>query len=154
MMRGKYFVLIICLGIAFILAGPIYAADLYNEKMLTTGEPRENKYTNVEPGESQLLPRGHMAAPPMIPHSIEGMETTLKSNECLDCHQSKTPDIPQIPPSHLQDFKTQTMSKDLNMARYFCKTCHAPQTSDELPVKNRFQILEGVVNPAQRATAN
>jgi hypothetical protein len=40
---------------AFILTKPIYAADLYNEKMLTVDAAKENKYSDAAPGESKRL---------------------------------------------------------------------------------------------------
>ena len=45
------------------------------------------KYGELGPGESELLPRSFVSAPPQIPHSMEDLlPIRVDDNVCLECH--------------------------------------------------------------------
>lgn len=130
--------------------------DLYSENKETVGD--RTQYTKKAAGESQILQRAFENAPPMIPHSVEGMlPITTNTNSCTGCHSPEVaPSLKAtpIPKSHFTDFRPQTvLNKDgqivkegrvitntsdiktvgrkldqLSSARFNCSACHAPQS--------------------------
>jgi cytochrome c-type protein NapB len=137
--------------------------DIYSEEADTTGMKTE--YSSDAPGTSQRIARAFQDAPPMIPHSVEGLlPIKAGNNQCLGCHMpevaSSVGAIP-IPKSHLTNFRPKnkvvdgtfkkevdnyknevTISKTgskLVMARFNCTQCHAPQSKGDLAVSNTFQ---------------
>jgi len=75
-------------------------------------KPIDNKFDAPAPGTSQRLARSYVNAPPLIPHSVEGLlPITGKNNQCLGCHM---PDVAKgvgaiaIPKSHFTDFRPTT----------------------------------------------
>ncbi len=112
-------------------------------------------YSQKSPGESTKLNRAYATAPPLIPHSIEGVEVNASMNGCLLCHSGEMPDVPAIPASHRQiavigisqaqkplvtqvkGFKAAPSGVD--QGRYVCLTCHVPQAGNLKPlVANQF----------------
>ena len=74
--------------------------------------PPEVKYTDAAPGAAKRFKRAYQDAPPMIPHSVEGLVPIKKgNNQCLGCHM---PDVAPavgatpIPPSHFTNFRPKT----------------------------------------------
>ncbi len=140
--------------------------DLYSENT-TTGD--ETKYATAAAGTSQYINRAFENAPPMIPHSVDGMlPITISNNACLGCHEpavAKSLNATAIPTSHLTDYRPNTgigqngkitkdgaavdntsdklvSSKKLNQvsgARFNCSQCHAPQSQGALVVENEFE---------------
>ena len=137
--------------------------DLYSEEADTTGMKTE--YSSDAPGTSQRIARAFQDAPPMIPHSVEGLlPIKAGNNQCVGCHMPEVASavgaVP-IPKSHLTNFrpthkfdgKQFTKSIDnyknevaisktgtkLVMARFNCSQCHAPQSKGDLAVSNTFQ---------------
>jgi len=137
--------------------------DLYSEKDETT--PMKTQYSSDAPGTSQRLARAFQDAPPMIPHSVEGLlPIKAGNNQCLGCHMpevaSSVGAIP-IPKSHFTDFRPKHKfdgkkfekaidnlknevaiskpKKKLVNARFNCSQCHAPQSRGDLAVSNTFQ---------------
>jgi len=137
--------------------------DLYSEEADTTGMKTE--YSSDAPGTSQRIARAFQDAPPMIPHSVEGLlPIKAGNNQCIGCHM---PDVAKsvgaipVPKSHLTNFRPKnkvingtfkkevdnyknevTISKTgtkLVMARFNCSQCHAPQSKGDLAVSNTFQ---------------
>ncbi len=139
--------------------------DLYSEDKVV---PSEGKYSTAAPGTSKRFDRAYENAPPMIPHSVEGLlPITKNNNACLGCHM---PDVAPsmgatpIPPSHFVNFRPQTkvgkngevikegkvvkntsdvkvvMHKQnkLYQGRFNCSQCHAPQADVKPLVKNNF----------------
>jgi cytochrome c-type protein NapB len=131
-------------------------------------KPVKAKYTAAAPGTSKRFDRAYENAPPMIPHSVDGLlPITKKNNACLGCHM---PDIAPsmsatpIPPSHFTNFRPMTkidasgkMIKEgveisntsdikivarqeakLYQGRYNCSQCHAPQAEIKPLVANTF----------------
>lgn len=113
------------------------------------------QYTKVEAGDSQRIARSFTAAPPQVPHDIEGLlPIDLAENACLACHlpeHAGDQDIP-IPKSHfsrpqidiallratgtpsdggmLSYVAGYTAGEELTGARYNCVQCHTPQAEN------------------------
>ncbi len=140
-------------------------SDLYSED---STQPQEVTYTKAAPGSSKRFDRAFENAPPMIPHSVDGLlPITKNNNSCLGCHM---PDVAPsmgatpIPPTHFTNFrpmteigKDGTMTKEgveitntsdikivartekkLYQGRFNCSQCHAPQAEVKPLVKNTF----------------
>jgi cytochrome c-type protein NapB len=137
--------------------------DIYSEDADTTGMKTE--YSSDAPGTSQRIARAFQDAPPMIPHSVEGLlPIKAGNNQCLGCHMPEVASavgaIP-VPKSHLTNFRPthkfdgKEFSKSIDnykneiaiskagtklvMARFNCTQCHAPQSKGDLAVSNTFQ---------------
>jgi len=68
------------------------------------------------PGTAPRFERAYVNAPPMIPHSVEGLlPITKNNNQCLGCHM---PDVAPsvgatpIPPTHFIDYRPTTVYKN------------------------------------------
>lgn len=83
--------------------------DLYSESTVT---PDETKYSQAAAGTSKKIERAFQDAPPMIPHSVEGMlPITINNNQCVSCHTpgvAETLNALPYPKSHMTDFRPQT----------------------------------------------
>jgi len=140
--------------------------DLYSESKV---KPEEVKYTSKAPGTAKRFERSFLNAPPLIPHSIEGLVPITKNNNaCLGCHMpnvAKSMGATPIPPSHFVDFRPTTkLAKDgsvikdgkkvkntsdikvvmhkekkLYPGRWNCTQCHVPQANVKPLVKNNFK---------------
>ncbi len=140
--------------------------DLYSESKTA---PSPVKYDAPAPGAAKTLPRSYDNAPPLIPHSVEGLlPITRKNNACLGCHMpnvAKSMGATPIPPSHFVDFRPKTKldkngqiikegkkikntsdikvvehkQKTLYEGRYNCSQCHVPQANVKPLVKNNFK---------------
>ena len=131
--------------------------------------PVDAKFDAAAPGAAKTIERSYQNAPPLIPHSVDGLLPIKKdSNQCLGCHM---PDVAKgvgatpIPASHFTDFRPKTELKDgkvvkdgkavanttdvtvakyrkmkkLNPARFNCSQCHVPQANIKPLVKNTFK---------------
>jgi len=86
--------------------------DLYSEDT-THGDKAD--YNRPAPGESTRFERAYKDAPPMIPHSVEGLlPITKMNNQCIGCHMPEvaasvgsTP----IPPTHFTNYRPSTVMK-------------------------------------------
>ncbi len=91
---------------------------------------------SAEPGEATPRPAAHPEAPPVVPHSVDGMlPITREENACTGCHVAENAadaGAPAIPASHLADGA-------LDGRRYLCVSCHVPQTDAAPLVENRFR---------------
>lgn len=131
--------------------------------------PVEAKYNAPAPGKAKRFERSYENAPPLIPHSVEGLlPITMKNNACLGCHMpnvAKGVGATPIPESHFTDFRPGTKVengkiikdgkviantpdvtiakfkklKKLNPARFNCSQCHVPQANVKPLVKNNFK---------------
>ncbi|HIO95366.1 MAG TPA: hypothetical protein EYG67_00915 [Campylobacterales bacterium] len=122
--------------------------DLYTEGSETFGDAA--KYSTAVAGTSTKIERAFTNAPPMIPHDISDMlPITIKSNQCLSCHDKANaegmkvamPNLTTIPASHYKDLRSEN-HKDLPKlagARFNCSQCHAPQSDMKPLVENTFQ---------------
>jgi len=89
--------------------------DLYSEDK---AEPAKTDYSRPAPGQSTKFERAYVNAPPMIPHSVDGLlPITKDNNQCLGCHM---PDAAKsmglgatpIPPSHFTNYRPTTVFKN------------------------------------------
>lgn len=138
--------------------------SLYSEGGKTKGD--KTSYGDGDVGTGYKINRSFQDAPPLIPHTVEGMyPITMDENLCLTCHM---PDVAAemnataIPASHLTNFrpkhklrgkkfsiKADVMKnevaikkmKKLSNARYGCSQCHVPQSVGKLPVENTFKAI-------------
>jgi len=102
--------------------------------------------TQPVPGKVKAAPAAFNAAPPMIPHSVEGMVPITKTNNmCLNCHMptnAKGMGVTPIPASHFVDnFEGGKKTSKLAGSRYNCTLCHAPQAQVDPVIENKFESL-------------
>jgi len=87
--------------------------DLYSED---SAEPVKTDYSRPAPGQSTRFERAYVNAPPMIPHSVEGLLPIKKdNNQCIGCHMpesAKAMGATPIPPSHFTNYRPKTELKD------------------------------------------
>jgi len=88
--------------------------NLYEETKDTEGVMAD--YTRPAPGSSTRFARAYVNAPPMIPHSVDGLlPITQSNNSCLGCHM---PDVAPavkavpIPATHFTNYRPTTVYKD------------------------------------------
>ncbi len=109
--------------------------DLGNKKVVTEEQlgygaaslngnatPPPVKYDRPAPGAAPRFERSYVNAPPLIPHSIEGLvPITAKNNQCLGCHMPKAAKgvgATPIPESHFVDFRPSTkLDKNGNVVK-------------------------------------
>ncbi len=128
----------------------ITSEDLsYRKVPLTVNTaPPPIEYPKAPPGQAKRFVRSYENAPPLIPHSIEGLvPITQKNNACLGCHDpkvAKTVGATPLPPTHFIDFfqlikgKVVKLNK-LDPARWNCVQCHVPQANAKPLVQNTFK---------------
>ncbi len=129
-----------------------------------TTSASKTEYVKDQPGTSATFNRAYQDAPPMIPHSVEGLvPITIDNNACTGCHDpmvASSMGATAIPKSHYIDFrpkhnfdgKTFTKSIDnmknevsvkeietLAGSRFNCTQCHAPQSNGNLAVESTFK---------------
>jgi cytochrome c-type protein NapB len=95
--------------------------------------------------------RNYPEQPPVIPHSIDGYQLTLKTNRCLDCHRRQFTEgsgAPMISITHFMDRDGQVLA-DVTPRRYFCTACHVQQTDAKPLVPNTFEDMLLVGKPKQ-----
>jgi len=87
--------------------------DLYSEESATGVK---TDYSRPAPGTSTKFERAYKDAPPMIPHSVEGLiPITKANNQCLGCHLpevASTMGATPIPPTHFTNFRPTTVMKN------------------------------------------
>lgn len=99
-------------------------------------------YSSMSPGESTRLPRVYDGAPPLIPHSVDGLlPITRDSNACVVCHGTPGSSSDDPPPAPLSHFVDQRNGPDVRRsevagARWVCTSCHVPQTNAPTLVVN------------------
>ena len=88
--------------------------DLYSEKKDTVGVQAD--YDRPAPGSSTKFERAYVNAPPMIPHSVEGLLPIKQdNNQCLGCHMpesAKAMGATPIPTSHFTNYRPTTVFKN------------------------------------------
>jgi len=119
-----------------------------NAPLTVNYTPPPVEFPKTPPGQSQKFQRAYENAPPMIPHSVEGLLPITKDrNACLSCHDpkvAKSVGAPPVSPTHFIDFfqlikgKVVKLNK-LDPARWNCSQCHAPQANAKPLVQNTFR---------------
>lgn len=101
-------------------------------------------YSKDAAGTTKLLQRSYENAPPLIPHSIEGLvPVTASNNMCISCHSAlmaSSVGATPVPVSHMLDLRTGKKMADgaIAGARYNCTQCHVPQSDAKPLVANTF----------------
>ena len=93
--------------------------------------------------DDKRLMRNYPEQPPIIPHSIENYQLTLKTNRCLDCHRRQFTEgsgAPMISVTHFMDRDGQVLA-DVTPRRYFCTACHVQQTDAQPLVPSTFKDM-------------
>ena len=91
-------------------------SDIYKEGKDTAGIKAD--YSRPAPGAATKFERAYVNAPPMIPHSVDGLlPITKNNNQCLGCHmpdKAKSMGIgaTPIPPSHMTNYRPTTVYKN------------------------------------------
>lgn len=88
--------------------------------------------------------RNYPEQPPVIPHSIDNYQLTLKTNRCLECHRREFTEgsgAPMISITHFMDRDGQMLA-DVTPRRYFCTACHVTQTDARPLVPNTFTDMK------------
>ncbi len=88
--------------------------NLYSEGAKTEGIKTD--YSRPAPGNAPVFQRAYLNAPPMIPHSVDGLLPIKQNdNKCLGCHM---PDVAKgmgatpIPASHFTNYRPTTELKN------------------------------------------
>ncbi|MBN9604010.1 MAG: nitrate reductase cytochrome c-type subunit [Afipia felis] len=95
--------------------------------------------------------RNYPEQPPVIPHSIDNYQLTLKTNRCLDCHRRQYTEgsgAPMISVTHFMDRDGQVLA-DVTPRRYFCTACHVQQTDAKPLVPSTFEDMVLIHDPKQ-----
>jgi cytochrome c-type protein NapB len=92
--------------------------DLYSED---SAKPEATQYSTAAPGTSKRFDRAYENAPPMIPHSVEGLlPIKVGNNACLGCHMPEVASsmgATPIPPSHFTNYRPTTVLKGGNVVK-------------------------------------
>ncbi|QCT94361.1 nitrate reductase cytochrome c-type subunit; periplasmic nitrate reductase electron transfer subunit [Caminibacter mediatlanticus TB-2] len=99
------------------------------------------------PGKVKPFKKSFVTAPPMIPHSVEGMVPITKNNNmCLNCHMpqnAKALGVIPMPRDHFVDnFENGKVVHKVAGSRYFCTLCHTPQAKLDPVIENKFESLK------------
>ena len=81
--------------------------------------------------------------PPLVPHSIRGLQVTKNANQCLGCHApdvAPTTGAPRVPESHFLTRDGQK-TEGTSPRRYFCLQCHVQQTNVNPIIQNKFETI-------------
>jgi len=93
--------------------------NLYAEDGETEGVQAD--FNRPAPGSSTKFERAYVNAPPMIPHSVEGLlPITQSNNQCIGCHMpeaAKAMNATPIPVSHFTNYRPKTVLKDGEMLK-------------------------------------
>ena len=121
----------------------------YRKAPLTVNTaPPPIEFPKAPPGQAKRFARSYENAPPLIPHSVEGLlPITKNNNACLGCHDpkvAKSVGATPISPTHFIDFDKLIKGKivklnKLDPARYNCSQCHVPQANAKPLVQNTFK---------------
>ena len=114
-------------------------STLYNEELSVPSY----EFSKADAGTSQRIERAFDNAPPMIPHSTEGLlPITRDNNMCTGCHMpemAKAMGAIPIPKSHFVNLRTNEKLDHLYHGRFNCTQCHTPQAKTDPIVENKFE---------------
>ena len=100
---------------------------------------------------SEREARNYPEQPPLIPHSTEGYEVSIRANKCLSCHarsRTRESQAPMISVTHFSDRDGQFLAS-ISPRRYFCTQCHVPQHNVKIPVENDFVDIDTLISRTQ-----
>lgn len=134
----KYLTLILTALAGFAVA-ETPSSNLTMDKMPENVVPA---YTNPQKDVGSI-PTTFPHQPPLVPHSIRGLQVTKNVNQCLGCHSpevSPTTGAPRVPESHFLD-RDGKRTEGTSPRRYFCLQCHVQQTDVNPIVQNKFDTI-------------
>lgn len=98
-------------------------------------EIQEIKGSYKVPNGQESIPVNYEGQPPLIPHSTNFYQVSIKQNDCLKCHdaaEDQKTEAKKMSPSHYnKDGKPQA-------DRYVCVSCHVEQTDAAPIVDNSY----------------
>lgn len=138
-------------GLLVLLQGAIHAQTAPRIVPSVTGSAPPMADTPAAPlprpiTNDKRVMRNYPEQPPVIPHSTENYQLTLRTNRCLDCHRRQYTEgsgAPMISVTHFMDRDGQVLA-DVTPRRYFCTACHVQQTDADALVPNNFQDMVAV----------
>ncbi len=136
--------------ISAFLATSVIAADSTNSsKERLTEDLLKGAAENVAPAFHNMpkdqgnIPITYPGQPPLVPHSIRGLQVTKNVNQCLACHGLdfyKTTGAPRLPQSHFRD-RDGKLYESESPRRYFCLQCHVQQANVDPIIQNKFETI-------------
>jgi nitrate reductase (cytochrome), electron transfer subunit len=144
----KAFVAALIAGATVLVSGAIYAQTAQSPVQIVprvTGAAKPMGEVPAPPlpraiTDDKRVMRNYPEQPPVIPHSIDNYQLTLKANRCLECHRreyTESSGAPMISITHFMDRDGQMLA-DVTPRRYFCTACHVPQSDARPLVPNTF----------------
>lgn len=142
----------IALMAALLSASALLHAEVYpgtNVEVVKKG--LENAHEATPPAfkndikDEGVQPRDMLFAPPVVPHSIKGMQVSKNTNRCLECHNPQAAEFTgATTPSktHYYD-RAGKLGAEISPRRYFCLQCHVPQKNVKPIVGQTFQPEKG-----------
>ena len=128
------------------LASTMVMAQTFSALRGPTPLDQEGPADPITPEQNSSVrePRNYPEQPPLIPHSTEGYEVSLRANKCLSCHartRVRESQAPMISITHFIDRDGQFLAS-VSPRRYFCTECHVPQHNVKTPVENSFVDID------------
>jgi cytochrome c-type protein NapB len=138
----RYFIIALSIGMASTFA----MAQTFSGLRGSTPLDQEAAPPPLTPEQntSEREVRNYPEQPPLIPHSTEGYEVSIRGNKCLSCHaRSRVGEsqAPMISITHFADRDGQFLAS-ISPRRYFCTECHVPQHNVKPPVDNDFVDID------------
>jgi cytochrome c-type protein NapB len=133
--------LVFASGAIYAQAAPEIVPRLTGEASPMTNDPASPLARSII--DDKRVMRNYPEQPPVIPHSIDNYQLTLRTNRCLDCHRrqyTEASGAPMISVTHFMDRDGQVLA-DVTPRRYFCTECHVTQTDARPLVPNTFQDM-------------
>jgi cytochrome c-type protein NapB len=136
--------------LALVATATLAAAQTFSALRGSTPLDQEGQPPVITPEQNsaQREARNYPEQPPLIPHSTEGYEISLRGNKCLSCHaRSRVPEsqAPMISITHFSDRDGQFLAS-ISPRRYFCTQCHVPQHGVQAPVANDFVDIDTLLS--------
>jgi len=131
-------------GLSTVVMGQTFSALRGSTPLDQEGPPPA---MTPEQNTSEREPRNYPEQPPVIPHSTEGYEVSIRANKCLSCHartRTRESQAPMISITHFIDREGQFLAS-ISPRRYFCTECHVPQHDVRAPVKNDFVDIDALL---------
>lgn len=131
------------LALALVAVAGFAAAETQSLSLEKLPENVAPAYTNVQKDVGNI-PTTFPFQPPLVPHSIRGLQVTKNTNQCLGCHApevASTTGATRVPASHFFDRDGKPVS-GTSPGRYFCLQCHVPQTDVNPIIQNKFETIK------------